>query len=81
MTCRRFTPAEAKAAGSANRVVPAAELEAEAEAWRARCAATPSVPVIDHQGARQRRHAFDGRGSTAFADGDALLGACSHPSH
>src|SRR5512144_245697 len=46
MTCRRFTPAEAQAAGFLNRVVPAARLADEAEALAREVAAMPSVPVI-----------------------------------
>jgi len=79
MTCRRFTPAEAKAAGFLNRVVPAAQLAAEAEALAREVAAMPSVPVIitkEHVNAVTRSM---GAGSTSFADGDALLGAAFDP--
>lgn len=75
MTCRRFSPAEAKAAGFVNRVVPEARLAAEVDALAAEIAAKPSVPVaITKEHVNSVAHAM-GSGSTAFADGDALLGA------
>ena len=73
MTCRRFTPAEAKAAGLLNRVVPAAELDDEVSALASELAAKPSVPVTitkEHVNAVARSA---GAGLTAFADGDVLL--------
>lgn len=79
MTCRRFTPAEALAMGFVNRVVPAADLEAEVGALATELAAKPSVPVLitkEHVNAVARSM---GTGSTAFADGDALLGAVFDP--
>ncbi len=79
MTCRRFTPAEAKAAGLVNRVVNADSLEAEAAGLAAELAAKPSVPVIitkEHVNAVARSMAA---GLTAFSDGDALLGAVFDP--
>ncbi len=79
MTCRRFTPAEARDAGLVNRVVPAAALEAEVATLAAELAAKPSVPVIitkEHVNAVTRTM---GAGSTAFADGDVLLGAVFDP--
>ena len=74
MTCRRFTPAEAKAAGLVNRVVPAAALEDEVAALADELAAKPSVPVIitkEHVNAVARHM---GQGAAASADGDVLLG-------
>jgi enoyl-CoA hydratase/carnithine racemase len=74
MTCRRFTPAEAKAIGFVNRVVPAAQLESEVESLARELIAKPSVPVTitkDHVNAVTR---VMGAGITAFADGDVLLG-------
>jgi enoyl-CoA hydratase/carnithine racemase len=74
MTCRRFSPAEAKAAGFVNRVVPAEELEAEVAALASELAGKPSVPVIitkEHVNAVTRSM---GAGLTSFADGDVLLG-------
>ncbi|MDJ0847928.1 MAG: enoyl-CoA hydratase/isomerase family protein [Myxococcota bacterium] len=79
MTCRRFTPAEARDAGLVNRVVPAGELEAEVAKLAAELAAKPTVPVIitkEHVNAVTRSM---GAGSTAFADGDVLLGAVTDP--
>ncbi len=79
MTCRRFTPAEAREAGIVNRVVPPAALEAEVSALAAELAAKPSVPVIvtkEHVNAVTRSM---GAGLTSFADGDVLLGAVSDP--
>jgi enoyl-CoA hydratase/carnithine racemase len=79
MTCRPFSPAEAKAAGFVNRVVPAAELEGEVAALAAKLAAKPSVPVIitkEHVNAVSRSM---GAGLTAFADGDALLATLFAP--
>jgi enoyl-CoA hydratase/carnithine racemase len=74
MTCRRFRPAEAKAIGFVNRVVPAAQLESEVESLARELIAKPSVPVTitkDHVNAVTR---VMGAGITAFADGDVLLG-------
>ena len=78
MTCRRFGAAEAKAAGFLNRVVPADTLAAEAEGLAAQVAAMPSVPVAitkEHVNSVSRAIAS----TTAFADGDALLGAAFDP--
>ncbi|MDO8432317.1 MAG: enoyl-CoA hydratase/isomerase family protein [Candidatus Binatus sp.] len=75
MTCRRFTPAEAKAAGFLNRVVPADQLEREVNQLAAQLLAKPSVPVIitkEHVNAVTR---VMSAGITSFADGDALLGS------
>lgn len=79
MTCRRFTPEEARAAGFVNRVVPPARLEAEARALAEELAAKPSVPVIvtkEHVNAVMRAM---GAGLTSFADGDVLLGNVFDP--
>jgi enoyl-CoA hydratase/carnithine racemase len=78
MTCRRFTPHEAQAAGFVNRVVPAARVAAEARALAEELAAKPSVPIIitkEHVNAVTRALA----GVTSFADGDALLGNVFDP--
>jgi enoyl-CoA hydratase/carnithine racemase len=75
MTCRRFTPAEAKSIGFLNRVVPATQLESEVEQLALEMVAKPSVPVAitkEHVNAVARAM---GAGMTAFADGDLLLGA------
>ena len=79
MTCRRFTPEEARAAGFVNRVVPAARLEAEVRELAAQLAAKPPVPIIvtkEHVNAVSRAM---GAGFTSFSDGDALLGAVFDP--
>jgi enoyl-CoA hydratase/carnithine racemase len=79
MTCRRFTPQEAKAAGFLNRVVSAARLAEEAESLAAQVASMPSVPVtITKEHVNSVTRAM-GAGSTSFADGDALLGAAFDP--
>lgn len=79
MTCRRFTPAEAKAAGFLNRVVPAQQLEAEVEALAAQLLSMPSVPVtITKEHVNSVARAM-GAGTTSFADGDALMSAAFDP--
>jgi enoyl-CoA hydratase/carnithine racemase len=79
MTCRRFSPAEAKAAGFLNRVVPAARLREEAESLAAQVASMPSVPItITKEHVNSVTRAL-GQGTTSFADGDALLGAAFDP--
>lgn len=73
MTCRRFTAAEGRALGFINRVVPAADLEREAEQLAREIASKPSVPIAitkEHVNAVTRAM---GTGYTAFADGDVLL--------
>jgi enoyl-CoA hydratase/carnithine racemase len=79
MTCRRFSPEEAKSAGFVNRVVPPERLSAEVEQLAAELVAKPSVPVIitkEHVNSVTRAM---GAGSTAFADGDGLLSASADP--
>jgi len=79
ITCRPFTPAEAKAAGFVNRVVSVADLDEEVEALAREIAAKPSVPVLitkEHVNSVTRSM---GSGSTAFADGDVLLGTIFEP--
>jgi enoyl-CoA hydratase/carnithine racemase len=74
MTCRRFSPAEAKAMGFVNRVVPLAKLASETEALARELLAKPSVPVAitkEHVNAVTRAMSA---GITAFADGDLLQG-------
>ena len=79
MTCRRFSPAEAKAAGFVNRVVPAARVAAEAEALAAELVRMPSVPLtITKEHVNSVTRAM-GAGSTSFSDGDALLAATFDP--
>ncbi|MDB5107900.1 MAG: echA8 3, partial [Candidatus Binatus sp.] len=75
MTCRRFTPHEAKAIGFLNRVVPPAALKDEVEKLAAELIAKPAVPIAitkEHVNAVVRAM---GAGNTSFSDGDALLGA------
>ena len=79
MTCRRFTPEEARAAGVVNRVVPTSDLAQETESLACEIASKPSVPVIitkEHTNAVTRAM---GAGLTAFADGDVLLGTVFDP--
>lgn len=79
ITCRRFTPAEAKAAGLINRVVPAERLTAEAEALARDVIDKPPVPVVitkEHVNAVARAM---GAGLTGFSDGDTLLGVAFDP--
>jgi enoyl-CoA hydratase/carnithine racemase len=79
MTCRRFTPQEAKAMGFVNRVVPVDELDSQVEQLAASIIAMPSVPVVitkEHVNAVSRAMSA---GFTAFADGEALLCAITDP--
>jgi enoyl-CoA hydratase/carnithine racemase len=78
ITCRRFTPQEAKAMGFINRVVPADELEEQTEKLAEEIAALPAVPVAitkEHVNAVSRAMA----GGSSYADGDVLLSAFSSP--
>lgn len=79
MTCRPFTPQEAKAMGFVNRVVPIDELDNQVEQLAAEILAMPSVPVVitkEHVNAVTRAMSA---GLTAFADGEALLSAITDP--
>lgn len=74
ITCRRFSPLEAKEMGFINRVVPAAELEQHTAKLAEQIALMPSVPVAitkEHVNAVSRAIA----GSTSYGDGDLLLSA------
>lgn len=78
MTCRPFTPHEAKALGFLNRVVALEQLDQEVEQLAAEIAAMPSVPVVitkEHVNAISRAIAS----VTEFGDGDALLSALTDP--
>src|SRR3989454_6672290 len=78
ITCRQFTPQEAKAMGFVNRVVPHEELEQQTAKLAEEIAAMPAVPVAitkQHVNAVTRAMA----GSTSYADGDLLLSAYSSP--
>jgi enoyl-CoA hydratase/carnithine racemase len=79
MTCREFTPQEAKAMGFVNRVVPFEELDDEVERLAADIIRQPSVPVVitkEHVNAVSRAMSA---GLTAFGDGEALMSALSDP--
>jgi len=78
MTCRQFTPQEAKAMGLVNRVVPADELDQQTGALAERIAAMPAVAVAitkEHVNAVNRAMT----GQTSYADGDVLLSAFGSP--
>ena len=78
ITCRRFTPQEAKAMGFVNRVVAPDELDQETMTLAEQIAAMPAVPVAitkEHVNAVTRAMA----GASSYADGDALLSAFSSP--
>lgn len=79
ITCRHFSAAEAKQIGFVNRVVAAADVEAEAERLARDVASKPSVPVVitkEHVNSVTRAMTA---GTTSFGDGDALLGAAQDP--
>jgi enoyl-CoA hydratase/carnithine racemase len=79
MTCRRFTPAEAHAAGVVNRVVPAEGLDAAVDELVNELVQKPSVPMIltkEHVNAVARTMSA---AATSFSDGDVLLGASADP--
>lgn len=76
ITCRRFTPQEAKAMGFVNRVVLPDELEQQTAILAEEIAAMPAVPVAitkEHVNAVTQAIASN----TAYADGDVLLSAFS----
>lgn len=76
ITCRQFTPHEAKQIGFINRVVPADELEQQTVRLAEEIAAQPAVPVAitkEHVNAVTRAMA----GGSSYADGDVLLSAFS----
>ncbi|MEK6324304.1 MAG: enoyl-CoA hydratase/isomerase family protein [Acidobacteriota bacterium] len=78
MTCRQFTPQEAKAMGFVNRVVTPDELEHETAKLAEEIAAMPAVPVAitkEHVNAVTRAMASH----TSYADGEVLLSALSSP--
>lgn len=77
MTCRRFTPEEAKEWRWINRVVPLARLEPEVEQLARELAAKPSVPTMitkDHVNAIMR---VMSAGITSYADGDLARGVAA----
>lgn len=74
ITCRRFSPQEAKAMGMINRVVAYEDLQSETGELAELSASMPAVPVAitkEHVNAVSRAMA----GPSAYADGDVLLGA------
>ena len=78
ITCRQFTPQEAKAMGFVNRVVPPGELEQHTAKLAEEIAAMPAVPVAitkEHVNAVSRAIA----GHSSYADGDVLLSAFASP--
>jgi enoyl-CoA hydratase/carnithine racemase len=78
ITCRQFTPQEAKAMGFVNRVVAPDELEQHTAKLAEEIAALPAVPVAitkEHVNAVSRAMT----GNTAYADGDVLLSALASP--
>jgi enoyl-CoA hydratase/carnithine racemase len=79
MTCRRFTPAEAHAAGVLNRVVAPEALDAAVEELVAQLVAKPSVPLAltkEHVNAVTRTLSA---AANSFSDGDVLLSASADP--
>jgi len=78
ITCRQFTPHEAREMGFVNQVVPTEELEQHTAKLAELIAAMPAVPVAitkQHVNAVSRTMA----GNTSYADGDMLLSAYSSP--
>ena len=78
ITCRQFTPQEAKAMGFVNRVVAQSELEDQLVKLAEEIAAMPAVPVAitkEHVNAVTKAIAH----ATSYADGDLLLSAFSSP--
>lgn len=78
ITCRQFTPREAKAMGFINRVVPALELEQRTTKLAEEIAAMPAVPVAitkEHVNAVSRAIAS----CTSYGDVDVLLSAFASP--
>jgi enoyl-CoA hydratase/carnithine racemase len=77
MTCRRFTPEEAKEWRWINRVVPVERIEDAVEQLARELAATPAVPMMitkDHVNAITR---VLGAGITSYADGDLARGVAT----
>ncbi|MEM7028063.1 MAG: enoyl-CoA hydratase/isomerase family protein [Chloroflexota bacterium] len=74
MTCRRFSPQEAKSLGIINRVVPVNALAEIAQSLADDLAAKPSVPVIITKEHVNAVATAMGSGLTSFGDGDALVG-------
>jgi enoyl-CoA hydratase/carnithine racemase len=78
ITCRQFTPQEAKAMGFVNRVVPPDHLELHTAKLAEEIAAMPAVPVAitkEHVNSVSRAIASH----TSYADGDVLWSAFASP--
>lgn len=74
ITCRQFTPQEAKEMGLVNRITPSDQLEAQTGKLAEEIAAMPAVPVAitkQHVNAAARAIASQ----TSYADADVLLSA------
>lgn len=79
MTCRRFTPDEARAMGVLNRVVAPEALDEAVEALVADLVAKPSVPLVltkEHVNAVTRTASGVAH---SFSDGDMLAAASADP--
>ena len=79
MTCRRFSPEEAFAAGVLNRVVAPEGLDAAVDELAAQILEKPSVPVVltkEHVNAVVRTLSA---AANSFSDGDVLLSASADP--
>jgi enoyl-CoA hydratase/carnithine racemase len=77
MTCRRFTPEEAKEWRWINRVVPVERIEDAVEQLARELAAKPAVPMMitkDHVNEITR---VLGAGITSYADGDLARGVAT----
>lgn len=79
ITCRRFSPAEAKAAGMLNRVVPADQVASEAESLARHILTMPGGPVVATKDSVNAVVNAMAPALTASSDGDTLLAALSDP--
>ena len=79
ITCRRFSPAEAKAAGMLNRVVPADQVALEAKSLAKQILTTPAGPVVATKDSVHAVINAMAPALTASLDGDSLLGALNDP--
>jgi enoyl-CoA hydratase/3-hydroxypropionyl-coenzyme A dehydratase len=78
ITCRQFSPEEAKAMGFVNRVVAREQLDQQTLKLAEEITAMPAVPVAitkEHVNAVSRTMS----GHTSYADGDVLLSALASP--
>jgi enoyl-CoA hydratase/3-hydroxypropionyl-coenzyme A dehydratase len=79
ITCRRFSPAEAKAAGMLNRVVPADQVASEAGSLAKQILTMPAGPVVATKDSVNAVVNAMAPALTASSDGDSLLGALNDP--